>query len=163
MVTAATNRMAVAVCDRCGPERGVEWVAGTSIAGPDGWLLAGPAPAEDPALLLADVDLAATRDKSLGPRNDVHADRLPPAGQPDVDRGRRTPVDAVEPLPRRLEDADARAVVRLGNHDQLPVPSVFWPPTTERSRTANGGPSNESIRVKASTGRRRSLVFRSSG
>ncbi|HZH24979.1 MAG TPA: nitrilase-related carbon-nitrogen hydrolase [Solirubrobacteraceae bacterium] len=77
MVTAATNRMAVAVCDRCGPERGVEWVAGTSIAGPDGWLLAGPAPAEDPALLLADVDLAATRDKSLGPRNDVHADRRP--------------------------------------------------------------------------------------
>jgi len=77
MVTASTNRMAIAVCDRCGPERGVEWVAGTSIAGVDGWLLAGPPPAAEPALLLADVDLAAARDKALGPRNDVHADRRP--------------------------------------------------------------------------------------
>jgi len=77
MVTASTNRMAIAVCDRCGPERGVEWVAGTSIAGVDGWLLAGPPPAAEPALLLADVDLAAARDKALGPHNDVHADRRP--------------------------------------------------------------------------------------
>ena len=29
MVAAATNRMAIAVCDRCGTERGVDWVAGT--------------------------------------------------------------------------------------------------------------------------------------
>jgi len=77
MVAASTNRMAVAVCDRCGPERGTEWVAGTAIAGPDGWLLAGPAPAPEPALLVADVDLAATRDKALGPRNDVLRDRRP--------------------------------------------------------------------------------------
>ncbi len=76
MVTAATNRMAVAVCDRCGPERGVEWVAGTSIAGADGWLIAGP-PAAEPALVIADVDLAAARDKALGPRNDALADRRP--------------------------------------------------------------------------------------
>ena len=77
MVTAATNRMAVAVCDRCGHERGVEWVAGTAIAGRDGWLLAGPPPSAQPTLVLADVDLAAARDKSLGPRNDVLADRRP--------------------------------------------------------------------------------------
>ena len=77
MVAASTNRMAVAVCDRCGPERGVEWVAGTAIAGPDGWLLAGPAAVAEPALVIADVDLAATRDKALGPRNDVFADRRP--------------------------------------------------------------------------------------
>ncbi len=64
MVAASTNRMAVAACDRCGTERGVEWVAGTVIAGPDGWLLAGPPPAAEPALLLADVDLAASRDKA---------------------------------------------------------------------------------------------------
>ena len=42
MVAASTNRMAVAVCDRCGDERGTTWVAGSAIAGPDGWLLAGP-------------------------------------------------------------------------------------------------------------------------
>jgi 5-aminopentanamidase len=77
MVTASTNRMAVAVCDRCGPERGVEWVAGTAIAGPDGWLLAGPPPSAEPALLVADVDLAAARDKAVGPHNDVLADRRP--------------------------------------------------------------------------------------
>jgi 5-aminopentanamidase len=77
MVTASTNRMAVAVCDRCGPERGVDWVAGTAIAGPDGWLLAGPAASDEPALVLADLDIAAARDKAIGPRNDVLADRRP--------------------------------------------------------------------------------------
>jgi predicted amidohydrolase len=77
MVAAATNRMAVAACDRCGPERGLEWVAGTLVAGADGWLLAGPPEAAEPALLLADVDLAAARDKALGPRNDVLGDRRP--------------------------------------------------------------------------------------
>jgi predicted amidohydrolase len=77
MVAASTNRMAVAACDRCGTERGVEWVAGTAIAGPDGWLLAGPPAAPEPALLVADVDLAAARDKALGPRNDALGDRRP--------------------------------------------------------------------------------------
>jgi 5-aminopentanamidase len=77
MVTAATNRMAIAVCDRCGSERGVDWVAGTTIAAPDGWLLAGPPEAAEPALLIADVDLAAARDKALNVRNDVFADRRP--------------------------------------------------------------------------------------
>jgi predicted amidohydrolase len=77
MVAAATNRMAIAACDRCGTERGVEWVAGTVIAAPDGWLLAGPPERAEPALLVADVDLAAARHKSLGPRNDVLGDRRP--------------------------------------------------------------------------------------
>jgi predicted amidohydrolase len=77
MVAAATNRMAIAACDRCGDERGVTWVAGSAIAGPDGWLLAGPPAATEPALLVADVDLAAARDKALGPRNDALADRRP--------------------------------------------------------------------------------------
>jgi predicted amidohydrolase len=77
MVTAATNRMAVATCDRCGTERGVDWIAGSAIAGPDGWLLAGPPPAAEPALVVADVDLAAARDKSLSPRNDALQDRRP--------------------------------------------------------------------------------------
>jgi predicted amidohydrolase len=77
MVAASVNRMAIAACDRCGAERGVEWVAGTAIAGPDGWLLAGPPEVPEPALLVADVDLAAARDKALGPRNDALRDRRP--------------------------------------------------------------------------------------
>jgi 5-aminopentanamidase len=77
MVAASTNRIAVAVCDRCGDERGVRWVAGSAIAGPDGWLLAGPPADAAPVLLTADVDLAATRDKAVGPRNDALADRRP--------------------------------------------------------------------------------------
>jgi predicted amidohydrolase len=76
MVHAATNRIAVACCDRCGEERGVRWVSGTVICGPDGWLRAGP-PGPEPALLLADVDLAGARDKALGPRNDAFEDRRP--------------------------------------------------------------------------------------
>jgi predicted amidohydrolase len=77
MVAASTNRMAVAVCDRCGDERGTRWVAGSAIAGPDGWLLAGPPEEPVPALLTADVDLTAARDKALGPRNDALGDRRP--------------------------------------------------------------------------------------
>ena len=78
MVAAARNRIAIAACDRCGRERGVDWLGSSLIAGPHGWLLAGPPPAAVPALLHADVDLAAARDKALGPRND--ALRRPPAG-----------------------------------------------------------------------------------
>lgn len=77
MVAAATNRMAIAACDRCGAERGVDWVAGSAIAGADGWLLAGPPAAPEPAILIADVDLGAARDKALGPRNDALGDRRP--------------------------------------------------------------------------------------
>jgi len=77
MVAASTNRMAIAVCDRCGEERGVTWVSGSAIAGPDGWLLAGPPDEAAPALLTADVDLAASRDKAIGPRNDALGDRRP--------------------------------------------------------------------------------------
>jgi 5-aminopentanamidase len=77
MVAASTNRMAVAVCDRCGDERGVAWVAGSAIAGPDGWLLAGPPEQPAPTLLTADLDLATARDKALGPRNDALRDRRP--------------------------------------------------------------------------------------
>jgi predicted amidohydrolase len=77
MATASVNRIVIAACDRCGPERGVDWVAGSAIAGPDGWLLAGPTGTAEPALLVADVDLTATRDKALGPLNDAFGDRRP--------------------------------------------------------------------------------------
>ena len=39
---AATNGVFVAVADRCQDERGVSWISGSLIAGPDGYPLAGP-------------------------------------------------------------------------------------------------------------------------
>jgi 5-aminopentanamidase len=72
---AYANRVFAAVADRCRTERGVDWVGGSVIAGPDGYPLAGPMVSDAPGLLVADCDLALARDKSVGPRNDVHADR----------------------------------------------------------------------------------------
>ncbi|GAA0409785.1 nitrilase family protein [Microbispora corallina] len=74
-VAAAANRMFVAVADRCAAERGVGWVCGTSIIGPDGYPLAGPLLQDRAAVLVADCDLSEARDKAIGPRNDVHRDR----------------------------------------------------------------------------------------
>jgi predicted amidohydrolase len=74
---ASVNGVYVVVADRCGVERGVDWISGTLIAGPEGYLLAGPVLADHPALLLADCDLAAARDKRINSRNDLLADRRP--------------------------------------------------------------------------------------
>ncbi len=77
MVSASTNRMFIAACDRSGMERDVNWVEGSVIVAPSGWPLAGPPTELGPALLVADCDLAQARDKAIGPRNDVLADRRP--------------------------------------------------------------------------------------
>jgi predicted amidohydrolase len=74
---AAVNGVFIAVADRCGPERGVSWVGGSLIVGPDGYPLAGPAVPGEPALLAADCDLAAARDKQITTHNDLLADRRP--------------------------------------------------------------------------------------
>ena len=74
---AFANRMFVAAACRCGEERGVSWVGGSLIAGPDGYPLTGPASADQAEVLLADCDLGLARSKANGPRNDVHADRRP--------------------------------------------------------------------------------------
>lgn len=74
---AAVNRLVVVAADRCAGERGVAWVGGSCIVAADGELLAGPPKAAEPALLVAEVDLLATRDKSTGPRNDPLRDRRP--------------------------------------------------------------------------------------
>lgn len=80
---AVTYRVNVAVADRCGVEDGIDWYGGSLVCDVDGTLLAGPACATDgapggpagPLVLLADVDLAAARDKRLGAFNDAMADR----------------------------------------------------------------------------------------
>jgi predicted amidohydrolase len=76
MATAHLNHVFVAVCDRCGDERGVDWVGGSVICDEWGWLLAGP-PGDEPALLLADCDFARAREKAWNERNDVFGDRRP--------------------------------------------------------------------------------------
>ncbi len=82
---AFANRMFVAAACRCGEERGVRWVGGSVIAGPDGYPLAGPASLDRlagsetaaPEVMLADCDLPGASSKATGPRNDAHADRRP--------------------------------------------------------------------------------------
>ena len=74
---AATNGVFVAVADRCQAERGVSWISGSVIAGPDGYPLAGPVLADRATLLTAICDLPRARDKSLSGYNDLLADRRP--------------------------------------------------------------------------------------
>ena len=78
---AGTYRVHVVVADRCGRERGVDWVGGSLVCASSGYLLAGPATPDGavaaPAVLTAELDPAEARDKSLGPRNDAMRDRRP--------------------------------------------------------------------------------------
>jgi len=74
---AAANGVFVAVADRCRDERGVSWISGSLIAGPDGYLLAGPVLADRPAVLTAACDLPRARDKTVSKHNDLLADRRP--------------------------------------------------------------------------------------
>lgn len=62
---ARTNRVFVAVADREGIERGVEWVGGSCLIDPDGWMTD------------AELDLTRARDKKLTELSDVLADRRP--------------------------------------------------------------------------------------
>ncbi len=74
-VTGYFNKAFVAVCDRCGSERGVEFEGGSTIAGPDGALLAGPVADRGTQTLYAECDLPRARDKRVGEHNDAFADR----------------------------------------------------------------------------------------
>jgi predicted amidohydrolase len=77
VATAHINHMFFAACDRCGDERGIEWVGGSLITDETGWVLAGPPPAYGPGLVIADCDLERARNKQLGPRNHTMSDRRP--------------------------------------------------------------------------------------
>ncbi len=78
---AGAYRVHVVVADRCGTERGVDWIGGSAICAATGYLLAGPATAPGAVaartVLVAELDPAAARDKVLGPHNDALADRRP--------------------------------------------------------------------------------------
>lgn len=77
MASAHLNHVFFAMCDRCGPERGVEWVGGSVICDEWGWILAGPPENFGPGLVLADCDFSRARDKAWNKRNDVLGDRRP--------------------------------------------------------------------------------------
>ena len=86
---AAANRVFIAIADRCGPERGVDWFGSSVICDLHGFLVAGPA-VGDPVILLADLDLGQADDKRLGPHNDALSDlRLDLASVPErkLDQG----------------------------------------------------------------------------
>lgn len=74
---ASVNGVYMVVTDRCRAERGVDWIGGTMIVGPDGYPVAGPVLADRPAVLVADCDLPGTRDKRINEHNDLLADRRP--------------------------------------------------------------------------------------
>ena len=73
MSTGRLNRVVVAVCDRAGVERGQPWTEGSVIIDPDGWVVAGAGPGA--ALVIADVDLSRTHDKTLTEYVDLLSDR----------------------------------------------------------------------------------------
>jgi predicted amidohydrolase len=77
VTTAYCNKVFVAVADRCGAERGVDFAGASVIAGPDGARLAGPVEGGGVATLHVDCDLRAAREKRTGARNDAFADRRP--------------------------------------------------------------------------------------
>jgi predicted amidohydrolase len=72
---AHVNRVFVALCDRTGHERGVDWVGATAIIDTDGRILTKRMNGE--GIVFAEVDPALARDKRVGERNDVLADRRP--------------------------------------------------------------------------------------
>jgi predicted amidohydrolase len=76
-MTAYWNRLFVAVCDRCGTERGLEFEGGSVIAGPDGAFRAGPVADRGARTLVADCDLNEAADKRTSEQNDAFADRRP--------------------------------------------------------------------------------------
>jgi 5-aminopentanamidase len=86
LAAATVNRVFVAQADRSGPERGIVWAQASAICDPDGLLVAGPV--SGPGLLHASCDLRRARDKALGARNDVLADRRPELySRPDLSGG----------------------------------------------------------------------------
>jgi N-carbamoylputrescine amidase len=78
VAVATQNQVFLAAADRIGIEHDIEFVGGSCVVGPDGWMLAGPATRSDEALLLADVDLSqSAAKKQRTPRNHALGDRRP--------------------------------------------------------------------------------------
>jgi predicted amidohydrolase len=72
---ASSNGVFIAVADRCGTERGVDWLGGSVIVRRGGYPVAGPVCENRPTVLTARIDLHLARDKRISERNDLFADR----------------------------------------------------------------------------------------
>ena len=78
MAAAVANRIFIAAADRCGAERGVDWVGGSVIAEPRGWLLAGPPERRGDRSSCSPAAISRrARDKRSTARNDALGDRRP--------------------------------------------------------------------------------------
>lgn len=71
---AGMNRMAMAICDRTGVERGVDWIGGSVIIDADGYPLA-VAEFGASGVVTTDVELAESRVKRFNANNDALGDR----------------------------------------------------------------------------------------
>ncbi len=74
---AHVNGMFVAGCDRCGPERGVEWIGGSAIIDNNGVVLDKHPEDFGAKILIADCNLSEADNKVRGSRNNLLDDRRP--------------------------------------------------------------------------------------
>ena len=74
---AASNGVFIAVADRCGTERGVDWLGGSVIIRRGGYPAAGPVCENRTAVLTAPIDFRQARDKRISALNDIFTDRRP--------------------------------------------------------------------------------------
>jgi N-carbamoylputrescine amidase len=80
MAAAHSNSICIAAADRIGTERGQPFIGQSLIVSHTGWPVGGPAPADEEALVLADLDLAqARRARRWNDFNQVLRDRRPEA------------------------------------------------------------------------------------
>jgi len=75
MSAAATNRIWIALSDRCGEERNISWLEASSVIDPDGWPIAQVGTGA--GIVVADIDLEVSKDKSFSPKNHALNDRRP--------------------------------------------------------------------------------------
>jgi predicted amidohydrolase len=73
-MAARASHVFLAVCDRCGIERDQRWTGGSAVVDPEGWVLSTP---DSEGMVLAWVDLAASRDRQLSEVNHMWGDRRP--------------------------------------------------------------------------------------
>ena len=73
---AAVNHIFTLVCDRVGPERGVDWIGASVVCDVEGYPVAGPAEGQ-PVALVADLDLDRGLVKTISGNNDALGDRRP--------------------------------------------------------------------------------------
>ena len=83
MVNSNANKVYIACSNRIGEERGLDFIGGSIITGPNGWPLAGPAPQDSEVILYADIDIMEGRkarllnlDESIKDRREDLYDKL---------------------------------------------------------------------------------------